>query len=141
MFLQEWTIIPSEHLVKLVELYLRSTYLEFQGQFYDKSESANMRSPLSPVIANIYMEHLEETALQTAPLQPILWLRSVDDTVLIWPHEQVELHYHDHINQQHSNIQFTVEEQKDQKLAFLVVDRSPDRLSTCAYRKPTHTDE
>ena len=27
-----------------------------------------MGSPLSPVIANLYMEHLEENALQTAPL-------------------------------------------------------------------------
>ena len=102
-----------------------------------------MGSPLSPVIANIYMEHLEETALQTAPLQPTLRLRYVDDTFAIWLHGQDELeHLHSHINQQHPNIQFTVEQQKDDKLLFLDVQvaRSPVGLSTCVYRKPTHTD-
>ena len=39
------------------ELCLPSTYLEFQGKFYEQLDAA-MGSPLSPVIANIYMEHL-----------------------------------------------------------------------------------
>ena len=102
-----------------------------------------MGSPLSPVIANMYMEHLEETALRTAPLQPTLWLRYVDDTFVVWPHGHEELqHFHEHINQQHPNIQFTIEEEKDGKLAFLDVQvtRSPDGLITSVYRKPTHTD-
>ena len=141
--LQERTSIPSTHLIELVELCLRSTYFEFQGRFYDQSDGAAMGSPLSPVIANMYMEHLEETALRTAPLQPTLWIRYVDDTFVIWPHGHNELRrFHEHINQQHPNIQFTIEEGKDGKLAFLDVQvtRSSDGLSTSVYRKPTHTD-
>ena len=95
------------------------------------------------VMANMYMEHLEETALRTAPLQPTLWIRYVDDTFVIWPHGHDELRrFHEHINQQHPNIQFTIEEEKDGKLAFLDVQvtRSSDGLSTSVYRKPTHTD-
>ena len=102
-----------------------------------------MGSPLSPVMANMYMKHLEETALHTAPLQPTLWLRYVDDTFVVWPHGHEELqHFHEHINQQRPNIQFTIEEEKDGKLAFLDVQvtRSPDGLITSVYRKPTHTD-
>ena len=51
-------------------------------------------------------------------------------------------HFHGHINQQHTNIQFTVEQEKDCKLPFLSVQviRSPEGLYTCVYRKPTHTD-
>ena len=64
-------------------------------------------------------------------------------TFVIWPHGQDELQrFHDHINQQHPNIQFTIEEEKEGKLAFLDVQitRSTDGLSTSVYCKPTHTD-
>jgi hypothetical protein len=38
-----------------------------------------MGSPLSPVIANFYMEDFEEAALDLAPHKPISWFRYVDD--------------------------------------------------------------
>ena len=34
-----------------------------------------MGSPLSPIVANLYIEHLEQAALQTTLLPPKLWLR------------------------------------------------------------------
>ena len=39
-------------------------------------------------------------------------------------------------------VQFTIKEEKDGKLFFLDVQvtRSPDRLTTPVYRKPTHMD-
>ncbi len=62
------------------------------------------------MVANLYMEHLEETALQTAHLDPRLWLRYVDNTFVVWPHVQDELDcFHEHLNEQHNNIKFTVE--------------------------------
>ena len=133
------TSIPSAYLIDLVELCLGSTYFEFQGKFYEQSDSAAMGSPMSPVIANMYMEHLEETALCTARLQPTLWLRYVDDTFDIWPHGDKELqHFHKHINQQHPNLQFIIEEEKDGKLAYLDVQvtRSSGRLTMEPYSKP-----
>ena len=58
-----------------------------------------MGFPLSLVITNLYMEYLEETALQTAPLHLRLWLHYVDDTFVIWPHGPEELQwFHEHIN-------------------------------------------
>ena len=77
-----------------------------------------MGSPLSPIVANLYMEHLEQIALQTASLSPRLWLRYVDDTFVIWLHGQEELeHFHEHLNMQHQNIKFTVEVEEDNKLS------------------------
>ena len=118
--LKDGTSIPTSHLVQLIELCLRTTYFQFEDKFYEQSEGAAMGSPLSPVIANLYMEHLEETALQTATLHHRLWLRYVDDTFVIWQHGPEELQrFHEHINRQHPNITFTIEQEKEGKLACL----------------------
>ena len=49
-----------------------------------------------------------------------------------------------HLNSQQLSIRFTMETEKDNKLAFLdtTILREPDgRLTTSVYRKPTHTDQ
>ena len=42
----------------------------FQGQFYEQVEGAAMGSPVSPIVANLYMEYLEQKAFCTAPHPP-----------------------------------------------------------------------
>ena len=42
-----------------------------------------MGSPLSPTIANLYMEYFESLALESSQLQPKLRLRYVDDTFVV----------------------------------------------------------
>jgi len=47
-----------------------------------------MGSPLSPIVANLYMEWFETKALDSFPLKPEWWDRYVDDTNMNWPHEK-----------------------------------------------------
>ena len=42
-----------------------------------------MGSPFSPIIANLYMESLESKAIASTPLTPTMWLRYVDDTLVL----------------------------------------------------------
>ena len=42
-----------------------------------------MGSPVSPIMANLYMEYLKQKALSTAPTPPRFWHRHVDDTFVI----------------------------------------------------------
>ena len=44
-----------DQLVTLLELCLDTTYFMFEGQFYRQTHGAAMGSPVSPIVANLYM--------------------------------------------------------------------------------------
>ena len=103
-----------------------------------------MGSPLSRIVAKLYMEAFEKRALDTATQKPILWIRYVDDVFAIWPHGDQALDaFLTHLNSQHPAIQFTMEKEKDQKIAFLdvQVERKGDSTTTSIFRKKTHTNQ
>ena len=57
-----------------------------------------MGSPLSPIVANIFMEKFEQEALDTDSTPPhSLWKRYVDDTFVI-QEEQHQEEFLQHIN-------------------------------------------
>ena len=65
-----------------------------------------MGSPLSPLVANIFMEAFETEALENATMKPTHWFRFVDDTFVIWPNGQEELDkFLTYLNSLHENIQ------------------------------------
>jgi hypothetical protein len=69
-----------------------------------------MGSSLSPIVSNIYMEHFENLALDSALLKPSLWLCYMDDTFVVWPHDPKQLqNVLSHLNNLRPTIQLTVE--------------------------------
>ena len=107
-----------------------------------QTDGAAMGSPVSPVVANIYMEMFEELALRTAPHAPRIWKRYVDDTFCVIEREHVDL-FLEHVNSLCPTIQFTMKLEKEWTIPFLdiLLTRGTEgKVNISMYRKPTHTD-
>lgn len=101
-----------------------------------------MGSPLSPVLANLYMEWFEDRALTTATKPPKLWKRYVDDTFTIYNHGLDELNkFLNHLNNIAPSIKFTMELENNNSIPFLdvLVNKVNQHLETSVYYKKTHT--
>ena len=122
-------------IILLLEFCLKNTYFSFQGQFYEQVEL----SPVSPIVANLYMEYLEQK-FSALPCPSY----DVDDTFVI--HKEANKQgFLQHINSVDPAIRFTVEHNKeDGSIPFLDTIVKPEAdgsLSITVYRKPTHTDQ
>ena len=137
------TNMKVHHIISLLRFCLNNSYFSFQGRFYQQTEGAAMGSPISPIVAYLFMEDLEIQAIRTSPTPPSLWKRFVDDTFTIIKKED-RSSFLQHLNSIHQNIKFTCEEVRDDGsmpfLDILVTPKEGGSLSTSVFRKPTHTD-
>ena len=88
-----------------------------------------MGSPLSPIVANLFMENFENKVIESYPLKLKLWKRYVDDTNVLWPYGEQELNkFFEHLNSQSVDIKFTMEVEKNGSIPFLdvLVYKKPD---------------
>ena len=105
-------------ITELLEVSLRSTYFRYNGNCYEQVDGAAMGSPVSAVVANLYMEFFEEEALNSAPVKLVLWKRYVDDTFCIVK-KGSEKHFLDHLNSVRPSIKFIMESEEDSTLPNL----------------------
>jgi hypothetical protein len=134
----------TEDILALFKLVLTSTYFCFNNEYFEQRDGMAMGSPLSPVIANFFMEDFEERAINQSTLKPTCWYRYVDDIFAIWPHGKASLTiFLEHLNSLHKNIQFTMEIEEEGHLPSLDIDinkKSNGSLGHKVYGKPTHTN-
>ena len=128
--LKERTVMEVSDIILLLEFCLKNTYFSFLDQFYQKVEGAAIGSPVSPIVANIYMEYLEQKALSTAPNPSRFWHIFVDDTFVIHMEDNKQ-GFLQHINTVDPAIRFTVEDNKeDGSIPFLDTIVKPEADGT-----------
>ena len=132
-------VSPELSLFKLILKLIQAYSSLFKH--YKQLHGTAMESPVSVVVAEIVMQNIEERALATCRQTIPLWLRYVDDTFTAVHKDEIDA-FHNHLNEQNADIQFTREIEEDGKLSFLdcLVGRNNNELRTTVYRKPTHTD-
>ena len=124
----------------LLNLCLTSTYFQYNGKHYKQLYGTAMGLLVS-VVAEFVKQHVEERALATCWQTIPFWLCYVDDTFTAVHKDKID-DFHDHLNEQNADIQFTKEIEENGKLPFLdcLVSRNNNELQTTVYRKRTHTD-
>ena len=81
-----------------------------------------MGSPLTPVLANIFMSFHESKWLDEYNLnKPEFYLRYIDDILAAFNKEQDSLNFLNFLNNRHPNIKFTIEKEINHSVAFLDV--------------------
>ena len=68
--LAERTTLTPAQIADLLTFLLRSTYFQYNGSIYEQKDGAATGSPVSAVIANLYVENFEERAITTSSYEP-----------------------------------------------------------------------
>ena len=142
--LSERTPMEVETIVKLLRFCLTNTSFLFQGKHYQQLDGVAMGSPVSPVIADIFMEDLEDKFFRNclATCKPRLWRRFVDDIISIIKKSDGDILLEE-LKKQHTKIAFTMEKEKDGSLPFMDVRftrRTDGTLARRVFQKETHTN-
>ena len=86
--------------------------------FCEQIDGAAVGSPVSPVVANLYMDFFEDLALASTQVTFRMWKRYVDNTFSIVKRGTEGKFLH-HFNSVCCAIKFTMEVEKDGALPFL----------------------
>ena len=91
-------------LIALV-LSLIGNDFEFNGEMYQQVCGCVIGKRFSPHFASIYVAEWEEAALSKCSKTPLLYLRSLDNILIIWPHSKEEFwNFFEILKQQNDNI-------------------------------------
>ena len=77
--LHERTKLPVSTIISLVEFCMESTFFQYEDNIYQHKSGAPMGSPLSPLMANIFMDKLEGNLTAEDKGGPRVWLRYIDN--------------------------------------------------------------
>jgi len=136
-----FTSIPFNDFIKGITLVLNSTFFSFNKKIYKQTFGTPMGSLLSPLIADIVLQDIENKAIETLPFKSSFFYRYVDDIILAAP-----LKFSEDIlkvfNSFHDRLSFTLEIPKNNSINFLDVKIKSEEgtLLTEWCQKPTTSD-
>nr|VZI31655.1 unnamed protein product [Spirometra erinaceieuropaei] len=127
-------------IIQLLKFCLK-TYFTFDGTIYEQVKGTPMGSPISGLIAEAVLQRLESLVFRHH--RPKFWARYVDDTFVVIERDQV-LTFKEQLNAVFPDIQFTMEEEENNQLAFLdvlVCRKDCGGLKTKVFWKATNTTQ
>ena len=135
--------INKKHYMELVSICVNFNCFMFENQEYVQHHGLAMGSPLSAVMASLYMESLEEDNFLRIIGRGSQWYRYVDDVLVIVPKNTNLNNKLRRLNSINDNIEFTLEEETNSEISFLdtVIHRQGNTARFSVHRKPTNKDD
>jgi len=112
------TKVPLNPFIRALEFVLTSTFFTFNECTYQQTFGTPMGSPLSPIMADIVLQDLEEFCLQKLNIDLPIYYRYVDDVLLAAPREKIDLIFQT-FNSYHPRLKFTMELETNKSINFL----------------------
>ena len=122
--------VPRTDYIRLISLCVKFGSFKFNGSEYRQIKGLAMGSPLSAVLACLFMEMLEADKYIGIMGRGTTWLRYVDDVIVVIPRETNVANKLRRLNNVNKDIQFTVEMEEEGELPFLdtVIHRADETV-------------
>ena len=138
-------LLIANELLTLINLCLEQNYFTFNNNFFVQKDGLPMGSPLSPLLAELFMDSFECNLFSNNKIKNIIfWYRYVDDILCLFNGTSRQVtSFLNTLNSLEPNIQFTVEIEKDNSINFLdltIDHKNKNKFNFQIYRKPTYTD-
>jgi len=115
-YIKKVTKITKDEFIAAVQFIFDSTFFSFDNVIYRQIFGTPMRSPLSPMLADIVMQDLELKAMENLNFVIPVYYRYVDNILLIIPAEKVDIIVNS-FSSIHSRLQFTVEYENNRSIS------------------------
>ena len=127
---------------KLLNFAVRDIPFRFLNDQYSQVDGVAMGSPLAPILADLFMNKMEQKLNRFSTNRPKIWLRYVDDVFCVFEINVEKIHtFLERINKWHPNLRFTIELEQNKQLPFLDVSvtRENSQHTTTLYLKSIYT--
>ena len=81
--LSSLTSLDNNEITSLLNFVLSNNYFIYHDKIYKQIHGFAMGSPVSPVVANLCTEAIEEVAINTSEVQLKVWKRCADDIFVL----------------------------------------------------------
>ena len=127
----------KSELKQLLCLATKESYFIFNGLLYKQVDGVAMDSPLGPSLANPFLSYYEKNWLNNClqGFKPVSYRHYVGDIFLLFKSNGHLKYFQDFLNSCHSNMSFSMETEKENKLSFLDVEviREQGNFTTTVY--------
>ena len=117
--------LEKEEFAQLLEVATTNQLFRIDGHLYEQTDGVAMGSPLDPLMANVFMYHLEEAhtkKLTRDGTVPSLYKRYVDDTLARMPSTNAAADFLTRLNGLHASLKFTMELPVDNMIPFIGIE-------------------
>jgi len=120
------TNLSQSEFLKTIE-FVSSMFFIFNNSIYKQTFDTPMRSPVFSIVADIVMQDFENYTLNALKLNLLLYVRYMDDIVLIAPTDKIDTILN-MFSSYHSRLQFALEYEFNHGLSFLLIFKKNDKL-------------